>query len=167
MVWDKPLLPRSFQRWDASGLIWKGLENFIQTDVLINCGNSSGTLLNLNGELIGINTALLAPRGGSIGIGFTIPSNMAQQLIQFDEIKRRLLGIKGTEMTADISKASVKSGDLIISLNSNPLNSFAALRSRIATTELSTKVKLGLLRDGKPLEMEVTLDSNTSSSASA
>lgn len=177
-----------------SGLNLEGLENFIQTDASINRGNSGGALLNLNGELIGINTAILAPGGGSIGIGFAIPSNMAQtlaqQLIQFGEIKRGLLGIKGTEMTADIAKAfklnvqrgafvsevlpnsgsakaGVKSGDVIISLNGKPLNSFAELRSRIATTEPGTKVKLGLLRDGKTLEVEVTLDSNTSSSASA
>ncbi|EAB5773353.1 serine endoprotease DegQ [Salmonella enterica subsp. enterica serovar Warnow] len=177
-----------------SGLNLEGLENFIQTDASINRGNSGGALLNLNGELIGINTAILAPGGGSIGIGFAIPSNMAQtlaqQLIQFGEIKRGLLGIKGTEMTADIAKAfklnvqrgafvsevlpnsgsakaGVKSGDVIISLNGKPLNSFAELRSRIATTEPGTKVKLGLLRDGKQLEVEVTLDSNTSSSASA
>ncbi|EBO3949645.1 serine endoprotease DegQ [Salmonella enterica] len=173
-----------------SGLNLEGLENFIQTDASINRGNSGGALLNLNGELIGINTAILAPGGGSIGIGFAIPSNMAQQLIQFGEIKRGLLGIKGTEMTADIAKAfklnvqrgafvsevlpnsgsakaGVKSGDVIISLNGKQLNSFAELRSRIATTEPGTKVKLGLLRDGKPLEVEVTLDSNTSSSASA
>ncbi len=72
-----------------SGLNLEGLENFIQTDASINRGNSGGALLNLNGELIGINTAILAPGGGSIGIGFAIPSNMAktlsQQLIQFGE----------------------------------------------------------------------------------
>ncbi len=87
----------------------EGLENFIQTDASINRGNSGGALLNLNGELIGINTAILAPGGGSIGIGFAIPSNMAKtladQLIQFGEIKRGLLGIKGMEMSADIAKA--------------------------------------------------------------
>ena len=92
-----------------SGLNLEGLENFIQTDASINRGNSGGALLNLNGELIGINTAILAPGGGSIGIGFAIPSNMArtlaQQLMQFGEIKRGLLGIKGTEMTSDIAKA--------------------------------------------------------------
>lgn len=75
-----------------SGLNLEGLENFIQTDASINRGNSGGALLNLNGELIGINTAILAPGGGSVGIGFAIPSNMAkilsQQLIQFGEIKR-------------------------------------------------------------------------------
>ena len=92
-----------------SGLNLEGLENFIQTDASINRGNSGGALLNLNGELIGINTAILAPGGGSIGIGFAIPSNMAKtladQLIQYGEIKRGLLGIKGMEMSADIAKA--------------------------------------------------------------
>lgn len=177
-----------------SGLNLEGLENFIQTDASINRGNSGGALLNLNGELIGINTAILAPSGGSVGIGFAIPSNMAQtlsrQLIQFGEIKRGLLGIKGTEMSADIAKAfnlnvqrgafvsevlpnsgsakaGIKSGDVIVSLNGKPLSSFAELRSRIATTEPGSKVKLGLLRDGKPLDVEVTLDKSTSSSASA
>ena len=177
-----------------SGLNLEGLENFIQTDASINRGNSGGALLNLNGELIGINTAILAPGGGSIGIGFAIPSNMAktlaQQLIQFGEVKRGLLGIKGMEMSADIAKAfninvqrgafvsevlpnsgsakaGVKSGDVIVSLNDKPLSSFAELRSRIATTEPGAKVKLGLIRDGKPLSVEVTLDKSTSSSASA
>ena len=93
-----------------SGLNLEGLENFIQTDASINRGNSGGALLNLNGELIGINTVILCgPGGGSVGIGFAIPSNMArtlaQQLIDFGEIKRGLLGIKGTEMSADIAKA--------------------------------------------------------------
>lgn len=177
-----------------SGLNLEGLENFIQTDASINRGNSGGALLNLNGELIGTNTAILAPGGGSIGIGFAIPSNMAktlsQQLIQFGEVKRGLLGIKGMEMSADIAKAfklnvqrgafvsevlpnsgsakaGVKSGDIIVSLNDKPLSSFAELRSRIATTEPGAKVKLGLIREGKPLTVEVTLDKSTSSSASA
>lgn len=177
-----------------SGLNLEGLENFIQTDAAINRGNSGGALLNLNGELIGINTAILAPAGGSVGIGFAIPSNMAQtlaqQLIQFGEIKRGLLGIRGMEMSADIAKAfnldvqrgafvsevlpgsgsakaGVKAGDVIVSLNDKPLNSFAELRSRIATTEPGSKVKLGVLREGKPLDIEVTLDKSTSSTASA
>ncbi len=177
-----------------SGLNLEGLENFIQTDASINRGNSGGALLNLNGELIGINTAILAPGGGSVGIGFAIPSNMArtlaQQLIEFGEVKRGLLGIKGMEMSADIAKAfnlnvqrgafvsevlpnsgsakaGVKSGDVIVSLNDKPLSSFAELRSRIATTEPGAVVKLGLLRDGKPMDVQVTLDKSTSSSASA
>jgi serine protease DegQ len=177
-----------------SGLNLEGLENFIQTDASINRGNSGGALLNLNGELIGINTAILAPAGGSVGIGFAIPSNMAMtmatQLIQYGEIKRGLLGIRGMEMNADIAKAfnlniqrgafvsevlansgsakaGIKAGDVIVSLNGKPLTSFAELRSRIATTAPGTKVKLGLLRDGKPVDVEVTLDKSTSSTASA
>ncbi|HAZ53778.1 MAG TPA: serine endoprotease DegP [Franconibacter helveticus] len=177
-----------------SGLNAENYENFIQTDAAINRGNSGGALVNLNGELIGINTAILAPDGGNIGSGFAIPINLAEtranQLIQFGEIRRGLLGIKGTEMSADIAKAfnlnvqrgafvsevlpgsgsakaGIKSGDVIISLNGKPLSSFAELRSRIATTEPGTKVKLGLLRDGKPQEVEVTLDKSTTSSASA
>ncbi|HEY3591574.1 MAG TPA: serine endoprotease DegQ [Buttiauxella sp.] len=177
-----------------SGLNLEGLENFIQTDASINRGNSGGALLNLNGELIGINTAILAPSGGSVGIGFAIPSNMAQtlakQLMEFGEIKRGLLGIKGTEMSADIAKAfnlttqrgafvsevlpqsgsakaGVKAGDVITSLNGKNISSFAELRAKIATTEPGTVVKLGLLRDGKPLEVSVTLDKSTASSANA
>lgn len=91
-----------------SGLNLEGLENFIQTDASINRGNSGGALLNLNGELIGINTAILALAAGASEL-VAIPSNMArtlaQQLIDFGEIKRGLLGIKGTEMSADIAKA--------------------------------------------------------------
>ncbi len=177
-----------------SGLSMEGLENFIQTDASINRGNSGGALLNLNGELIGINTAILAPGGGNVGIGFAIPSNMAkilsEQLIQTGEVRRGLLGIRGTEMSADIAKAfnldtqrgafvsevmpgsgsakaGIKAGDVITALNGNRLNSFAELRARIATSEPGSKVKLGLLRNGKPMTVEVTLDKSTSASASA
>lgn len=176
-----------------SGLNLEGLENFIQTDASINQGNSGGALVNLNGELIGINTAILAPGGGNIGIGFAIPSNMAQtlvkQFIQYGEAKRGLLGIKGTELNADIAKAfklntqrgafisevmpgsgsakaGVKAGDVITSLNGKTIQSFAELRSKIATTEPGTVVKLGLLRDGKPLNVDVTLDKNPESTTS-
>lgn len=178
-----------------SGLNLEGLENFIQTDASINQGNSGGALVNLNGELVGINTAILAPGSGNgnIGIGFAIPSNMAQtlvkQFIQYGEAKRGLLGIKGTELNADIAKAfklntqrgafisevmpnsgsakaGVKSGDVITSLNGKTIQSFAELRSKIATTEPGTVVKLGLLRDGKPLNVDVTLDKSPESTTS-
>lgn len=176
-----------------SGLNLEGLENFIQTDASINQGNSGGALVNLNGELIGINTAILAPGGGNVGIGFAIPSNMAQtlvkQFIQYGEAKRGLLGIKGTELNADIAKAfklntqrgafisevipdsgsakaGVKAGDIITSLNGKTIQSFAELRSKVATTEPGTVVKLGLLRDGKPLNVDVTLDKSPESTTS-
>lgn len=178
-----------------SGLNVEGLENFIQTDAAINQGNSGGALVNLNGELIGINTAMLATGsggGGNVGIGFAIPSNMAQtlarQFIQYGEVKRGLLGIKGTELNADIAKAlnlntqrgafisevipdsgsakaGVKAGDVITSLNDKTIQSFMELRSKIATTEPGTVVRLGLLRDNKPLNVSVTLDKSTESSA--
>ncbi|MGX9243167.1 serine endoprotease DegQ [Pantoea dispersa] len=177
-----------------SGLNLEGLENFIQTDAAINRGNSGGALVNLNGELIGINTAILASSGGNIGIGFAIPSNMAmnlaQQLIQFGEVKRGQLGIKGTEMTADIAKAfnvdaqrgafvsevlpksaaeqaGIKAGDIITAINDKPITSFAELRVKVGTTPPGQQVKIGLLRDGKPLTVTVTLEQSAQSTASA
>lgn len=177
-----------------SGLNLEGLENFIQTDASINRGNSGGALVNLNGELVGMNTAILASGGGSIGIGFAIPSNMAMtlagQLMHNGEVQRGLLGVRGMEMNADIAKAmnlnvqrgafvsevlpgsgsakaGVKSGDVIVSLNGKPLTSFADMRSRIATTAPGTKVTLGLLRAGKPVSVDVTLDKSPSSTSSA
>ncbi|STT06738.1 serine endoprotease [Klebsiella pneumoniae] len=134
-----------------SGLNLEGLENFIQTDASINRGKLRRRAAEPQRELIGINTAILAPGGGSIGIGFAIPSNMAKtladQLIQFGEIKRGLLGIKGMEMSADIAKAmnlnvqrgafvsevlpnsgsakaGIKSGDVIVSLNGKTAEQF-------------------------------------------
>lgn len=168
-----------------SGLNLEGLENFIQTDASINRGNSGGALVNLNGELIGINTAILAPGGGNIGIGFAIPSNivknLSQQLIEFGEVKRGQLGIKGTELTADIAKvfnidaqrgafvsevlprsaaakAGIKAGDIIISIEGKPIQSFAELRVKVGTTIPGKTIKLGLLRNGRLQNISVTLD---------
>ncbi|CAK8744199.1 Periplasmic serine endoprotease DegP [Sodalis praecaptivus] len=92
-----------------SGLNIENYENFIQTDAAINRGNSGGALVNLNGELIGINTAILAPDGGNIGIGFAIPSNMVKnltkQIVEFGQVKRGEIGILGTELTPELAKA--------------------------------------------------------------
>ncbi len=177
-----------------SGLNLEGLENFIQTDAAINRGNSGGALVNLNGELIGLNTAILASSGGNIGIGFAIPSNMAmglaQQLIQFGEVKRGQLGIKGTEMTADMAKAfkvdiqhgafvnevlpqsaaakaGIKAGDIITSVDGKNITNFAELRVKIGTTPPGQEVKVGLLRDGKPVTVTVKLDNSSQTTASA
>ncbi|QIQ22350.1 Do family serine endopeptidase [Zophobihabitans entericus] len=159
-----------------SGLNMNGFENFIQTDASINRGNSGGALINLKGELIGINTAIIAPGGGNVGIGFAIPSNMVEnltsQLIEFGEVKRGVLGIKGNELTSDIAKAfdldvqkgafvsevienssaadaGVKAGDVIISLDGKAIDSFAELRAKIATMGAGRDVSLGIIRDGK------------------
>ena len=177
-----------------SGLNLEGLENFIQTDAAINRGNSGGALVNLNGELIGLNTAILASSGGNIGIGFAIPSNMAmglaQQLIQFGEVKRGQLGIKGTEMTSDMAKAfkvdvqhgafvnevlpqsaaakaGIKAGDIIVSVDGKNIANFAELRVKIGTTPPGQDVKIGLLRDGKALSVSVKLDNSSQSTTSA
>lgn len=176
-----------------SGLNLEGLENFIQTDASINRGNSGGALVNLHGELIGINTAILAPGGGNIGIGFAIPSNivknLSQQLIEFGEVKRGQLGIKGTELTADIAKAfnintqrgafvsevlpgsaasksNIKAGDIIVSIEGKPIKNFAELRVKIGTTTPGKTIKLGILRDGKIQTISVLLDDSTSISTS-
>ncbi len=169
-----------------SGLNLEGLENFIQTDASINRGNSGGALVNLNGELIGINTAILAPSGGNIGIGFAIPSNMAQnlsqQLIEFGQVRRSLLGIKVSDMTPDIAnifntsiqrgafvtevltrsaadKAGIKAGDILISINGRPVSSVAELRAKVGTSVPGKIIKISLLRDGKLQEISVTPDS--------
>ncbi|AUG98422.1 serine endoprotease DegQ [Prodigiosinella confusarubida] len=177
-----------------SGLNLEGLENFIQTDASINRGNSGGALVNLNGELIGINTAILAPGGGNIGIGFAIPSNMAQtlsqQLIEFGEVKRGLLGIRGSEMTSEMAKAfkvdvqrgafvsevlpksaaakaGIKAGDVLTSLNGKTISSFAELRAKIGTTAPGKTVRVGLWRDGKQLEVSVILGNSATTATRA
>ncbi|AOR62139.1 serine endoprotease DegP [Pectobacterium wasabiae] len=167
-----------------SGLNIENYENFIQTDAAINRGNSGGALVNLNGELIGLNTAILAPGGGNIGIGFAIPSNMVKsvvaQIIEFGEVKRGELGITGTELNSELAQAmkvdaqrgafvsqvrpksaadvaGIKAGDVIVTLNGKAVSSFSALRAQVGSLPVGSKVALGLLREGKPLTVEVTL----------
>jgi len=167
-----------------SGLNFDNLENFIQTDAAINSGSSGGALVNLKGELIGINTALLGTSGGNIGIGFAIPSNMinnlVEQLLQFGEIHRGVLGIKGGELTHELTKtfaldsqhgafiyqvnpdsaaeqAGLKAGDVIVSLNGLTIMSFSALRAKIGSLSVGKKVELGIIRDGKAYTLSATL----------
>ncbi|PVY84419.1 serine endoprotease DegP [Pantoea ananatis] len=171
-----------------SGLNVENYENFIQTDAAINRGNSGGALVNLNGELIGINTAILAPDGGNIGIGFAIPSNMVKnltaQMVEYGQVKRGELGIMGTELNSELAKAmkvdaqrgafvsqvvpnsaaakgGIKAGDVIVSMNGKPLTSFASLRAEVGSLPVGTTLKLGLLRDGKPLDVSVQLQQST------
>ncbi|WP_075182140.1 serine endoprotease DegP [Pantoea sp. 1.19] len=171
-----------------SGLNVENYENFIQTDAAINRGNSGGALVNLNGELIGINTAILAPDGGNIGIGFAIPSNMVKnltaQMVEYGQVKRGELGIMGTELNSELAKAmnvdaqrgafvsqvlanssaakaGIKAGDVIVSLNGKAISSFAALRAEIGSLPVGTKMNLGMLRDGKPVNVTVELQQST------
>src|SRR6478735_4108238 len=93
-----------------SGLSPEGFEDFIQTDASINPGNSGGALVNLRGELVGINTAIIGPSGGNVGIGFAVPSNMARavmaQLVKYGEVKRGRIGLTTQDVTPEIAKAA-------------------------------------------------------------
>ncbi|MFC0309974.1 DegQ family serine endoprotease [Gallibacterium trehalosifermentans] len=168
-------------------------QNYIQTDAAVNRGNSGGPLLNLKGELVGINTAIIAPNGGNVGIAFAIPSNMAnslaQQIIEFGQVKRGVLGIKGGELNADLAqafdvkaqkgafvsevlpdsaaaKAGLKAGDIITALNGQAINSFSELRAKIATTGAGKEMELTYLRDGKSNTVKVKLQADNETAAS-
>ncbi|MCG9789593.1 Do family serine endopeptidase [Vibrio mediterranei] len=171
-----------------SGLNLENFENFIQTDAAINSGNSGGALVNLKGELIGINTAILGPNGGNVGIGFAIPSNMmknlTEQIIEFGEVKRGMLGVQGGEVTSELAealgydsskgafvsqvvpdsaadKAGLEAGDIIVSVNGKKISTFSELRAKVATLGAGKTVKLGIVRDGKDKSFDVTLTEAT------
>jgi Do/DeqQ family serine protease len=176
------------------GLGIEGFEDFIQTDAAINSGNSGGALVNLRGELIGINTAILGPNGGNIGIGFAIPANMMKnlvdQIVEHGEIRRGSLGIRGGDVTADLTEAmnlsvsrgafvnevlpdsaaaeaGLKSGDVIVSMNGNRINSFLELRAKVATLGAGREAELGVLRDGKERKVKVKLQELASGQVAA
>lgn len=154
-----------------SGLGIEGYEDFIQTDASINPGNSGGALVNLRGELVGINTAIIAPSGGSVGINFAIPINMAlqlkNQLVRYGEVQRGRLGVHIQDLTPALAealstpgvlgavitkveegsaaeKAGLRSGDIVVQSNGKAIENGASLRNQI-----------GLVRVGETLSMEV------------
>ena len=158
--------------------------SFIQTDAAINPGNSGGALVNLRGELVGINTAIISRSGGYEGIGFAIPGDMARdvlrQLVEYGEVKRGLLGVVITDLddvTAEAlgmqntrgvfvrsvgedgpaEEAGVEQGDVILAVDGNSTRSTTALRSLIGASPPDTKVTLRLLRDRKEKEIVVEL----------
>ncbi|QHB17343.1 Do family serine endopeptidase [Mannheimia pernigra] len=172
----------------STGKSDEGYENYIQTDAAVNQGNSGGPLINLNGELIGINTAIISPSGGNAGIAFAIPSNMASslvsQIIEFGEVKRGMLGIKGGELNANLAKefnistqqgafisevlpdsaaakAGFKAGDVITEINGQKIHSFSELRAKVATSGVGKELELTYLRDGKQAKTKVTLQSDS------
>jgi Do/DeqQ family serine protease len=169
-----------------SGINPDGYEDFIQTDASINPGNSGGALINLRGELIGVNSAILSRSGGNIGIGFAIPSNMVRsvmdQLVKYGEVKRGILGVNIQTVTPDLAdklgaadlagafvqqvvegsaadKAGVKAGDVITAVNGQPVRSAAELRNRIGLMRIGESVDLGLVRDGKPKHVTAVVQS--------
>ncbi len=159
-------------------------ENFIQTDAAINPGNSGGPLINMRGEVIGINTAIATRSGSNAGVGFSIPSNMAgvimQSLIKNGHVARGFLGaliqnltpelassfgFKGKHgvLIGDISadgpadKAKLKAGDIITKFNGEWVNSSRQLRNRVASTAPGTKIELELFREGRSRTVQVVL----------
>jgi len=158
-------------------------EDYIQTDASINSGNSGGPLFDMNGDVIGINTAILG-RSGSIGIGFSIPSNSAKividQLIEFGETKRGWLGVRIQEVTQEIAdiekldkprgalvasvaenspseKAGIKSGDIILEFNGEPINEMKELPMIVAKTAVGKNVEVKIWRDKKEISKTVLL----------
>ena len=158
-------------------------EDFIQTDASINSGNSGGPLFDMNGDVIGINTAILG-RSGSIGIGFSIPSNSAKividQLIEFGETKRGWLGVRIQDVTKEIAevekldkprgalvasvaenspsdKAGVKAGDIILQFNGEKISEMKQLPIIVARTEVGKKVIVKIWRNKKEITKEITL----------
>jgi Do/DeqQ family serine protease len=161
-----------------SGINPEGYEDFIQTDASINPGNSGGALVNLRGELIGINSAIFSGSGGNIGIGFAIPVNMIKgvmdQLIKYGQVKRGILGVTIVTVSPAIAKefglsetsggalvtavapasaaerAGIKTGDIITSVNGATMRGQGELRNAIGMMRLGDKVDIGVLHDGKP-----------------
>ncbi|GAB1257450.1 Do family serine endopeptidase DegQ [Aurantivibrio plasticivorans] len=168
-----------------TGLGIEGYENFIQTDASINPGNSGGALVNLRGELIGINTAIIAPAGGNVGIGFAIPINMAkasmEQILRDGEVKRGQIGISSQDMTAELrqafslkrgqkgvlitgvdanstaEQAGLESGDIIIAIEGEPTQSYSQMRSQLGVRGIGDAVEIEYLRDGKRRRTEVEI----------
>lgn len=169
-----------------TGLGIEGYENFIQTDASINPGNSGGALVNLRGELVGINTAIIAPSGGNVGIGFAIPVNMAkasmQQILKHGEVKRGQIGVSIQDITPDLQKAfnlqngqngvlitgvadkspakksGLKPGDVIIAVNGEKTSSTGLLRSQIGVHSVGDKINLTIIREGKQKSVTVKLE---------
>ena len=160
-----------------TGLGIQGYEDFIQTDASINPGNSGGALVNLRGELVGINTAIIAPGGGNVGIGFAIPSNMVSrlmtQIVAHGSVRRGQLGVSVQDLTPDLARAfnlpadqgaviaqvsprsaaaraGLKEGDVVLNVNGRAVRDGGALRNAIGLLEVGEAVRLDILRDGRP-----------------
>jgi len=166
------------------GLTMEGYEEFIQTDASINPGNSGGALVNLRGELVGINTALFAPTGANVGIGFAIPTGMVRavvdQILRFGEVRRGRLGVTAQDLTPDLAKtlgvtategavvesveknsAAEKAGlrpkDVVVAVNERPVRASSEMRNRIALVPVGEEVDLTVLREGRPLKVRARI----------
>jgi Do/DeqQ family serine protease len=168
-----------------SGLGIEAYEDFIQTDASINPGNSGGALVNLRGELIGINTAIVGPSGGNIGIGFAIPARMArslmEQLIEHGRVTRGSLGVMIQDLSPELSqafglkarngavvsrvepgspadKAGLKTGDVVTAVNGRQVRGSADMRNVIGLQRIGEVVEMEVIRDGKPAKMRAVIE---------
>jgi Do/DeqQ family serine protease len=167
-----------------TGLGIEGYEDFIQTDAAINPGNSGGALVDLDGRLVGINSAILTAAGGNVGVGFAVPSNMAvavmKQLLEYGEIRRGRLGVMVQDVTPDLAaalelsvdrgavvsdvekgsaaeRAGILTGDVVTAVDGRAIDDAAALRNRVGLTRAGETVVITLLRDGRERTLDVTL----------
>lgn len=159
-------------------------DNFIQTDAAINRGNSGGPLFNMEGKVVGINTVIISPSGGSIGIGFAVPSKTAMlvlaQLREFGETRRGWLGVRIQKVTESIAEGlgiesvsgalvsevtpggpaeviGIHTGDVIVSFDGKPIREMRELPRLVAVTPIGKTVEVGIIRDGKPLSFTVKI----------
>jgi len=176
-----------------SGLGIESYEDFIQTDASINPGNSGGALVNLRGELVGINTAIYGPNGGNVGIGFAIPINMAKkitaQLTEYGEVKRGRLGFSAQNLTPQLAEAfgtsrnkgvvvsqvesqspadqaGMQVGDVIVAVNGREVESSAQVRNEIGLLRIGSRVKIEMLRNGEPHILTATVQEQVINSIS-
>jgi serine protease Do len=169
---------------NRSDLGIEGYENFIQTDAPINPGNSGGALVNMRGELVGINTAILAPGGANIGIGFAIPSNMVKnvmdQLIRYGKVERGVMGVIVQNLSPDLAdafnvhgvegalitqvlpnspaaQAGLKAGDIVEQIDNDVIRTSEQLRNKVGLTRIGTVLSLQVLRDNKKLTLKASV----------
>jgi Do/DeqQ family serine protease len=177
-----------------SGLNAENYESYIQTDAPINPGNSGGALITSRGELAGINTAIIAPGGGNVGIGFAVPSNIVsvvvQQLAQFGEVRRGRIGIgvqtvtprvaealglgdsRGVAVTnvergSPAERAGLRPGDVVVELNGRPAQTAAELRNTVGLSQIGTQVQLTYLRAGQRQTVTLAIEPRVDRAASA
>ena len=177
-----------------TGLNIEGYEDFIQTDAPINPGNSGGALVNLKGELIGINTAIIGPSGGNVGIGFAVPSNMVRtvmnQLVKYGEVKRGRFGAGSQDLTPELARAmgtanvdgvvivdvvpdspaaraGLKQGDIVTHVNGRRVRSSADLRNQVGLTAIGEEIDLKILRGNEARNVRARIEPTQTASARA
>jgi serine protease Do len=177
-----------------TGLAKEGYEDFIQTDAPINPGNSGGALINLRGQLVGINTAILSPAGGNVGIGFAVPINMArrvmEQLVQTGEVHRGRIGVviqdlaaqpeqsgprapAGGAVIAEVApgssaqRAGIRRGDVVTAVDGRPIHSAAQLRNSVALTPVGQRIELTFARNGAQQTVSIEIAPATENAATS